>query len=130
MVCFTTLFRRANPIMRFVRDEQSNRIAAADLASTGIAGQIRFRCLPWGKPMTEDRWQELYFDLANEVDSSRLEQKIAEIEGALQERLGEIDPHKDAEEYRLLRRTIEAVNRLKAKSLRLANSSTTQGKPA
>jgi hypothetical protein len=80
--------------------------------------------------MTEDRWQELYFDLANEVDSSRLEQKIAEIEGALQERLGEIDPHKDAEEYRLLRRTIESVNRLKAKSLRFANSSTTHGKPA
>jgi len=70
--------------------------------------------------MTEDRWQELYINLVNEVDSSRLEQKVAEIEKAFQERLGEIDPQNDAEEYPLLRRTMESVNRLKNQNLRLA----------
>ena len=67
--------------------------------------------------MTEDRWQELYFDVVHETDNSRLEQKIAQTESALQERLKEVDPKKDPEEYPLLRRAIESVKRLKAERL-------------
>jgi len=67
--------------------------------------------------MTEEFWQKLYFNLVNETGGARLAQEIAETESALQERLQEIDPSQDPEEYSLLRRTIESVIRLKSGNL-------------
>lgn len=76
--------------------------------------------------MTEARWQELYFTLVNETDRSLIELEIIEAENALQERLEEIDPQKNVEEYPLLTRTIESVNRLKFQHFGLANFSATR----
>ena len=73
--------------------------------------------------MTEARWQELYFKLVNETDRSLIEQETMELENALQERLGEIDPQRDTEEYPLLIRTIESVNGLKFQNLGAGSSS-------
>ena len=78
--------------------------------------------------MTEDRWQKLYFKLVNETDRSLIELEIIEVENALQERLEEIDPQENAEEYPLLTRTIESVNRLKFQHFGPGHFSTARNK--
>lgn len=117
IVCLRKTFAQEGPLRRMGDEEKKSNDSSQLGRAAGVAEQDGFRCLSWGQPMTEDHWQELYFDVVHETDNLRLEQKIIRTESALQERLTEIDPKKDPEEYPLLRRAIESVKRLRAEKL-------------